>query len=138
MGSFEGGSDSEEQLKVFFSQQIITEIMSKQQKDVFSELRQLKSDAHLDISDQNFTRVKIMDYAPRPKTTVDGKKSRKQRRQAKKLMKMDADWKEGESAYDDNKSFVSGYELDFDNQHGEVDLALINSQFNAEMLQPKE
>jgi hypothetical protein len=30
-------------------------------------------------------------------------------------MKMDADWKEGESAYDDNKSFVSGYELDFDN-----------------------
>lgn len=138
MGSFEGGSDSEDQLKVFFSQQIITEIMSKQQKDVFSELRQLKSDAHQNNCDQNFTRVKIMDYAPRPKTTVFGKKSRRQRRRAKKLMNMDADRQEGESAYDDNKSFVSGYELDIDNQHEEVDLALINSQFNTDMLEPKE
>jgi len=54
---------------------------------------------------------------------------------------MDEVWKEGESAYDENKSFASGYELDFDNQHAEIDLALINSQFNAEMLQdtlPKE
>jgi len=56
-----------------------------------------------------------MEYAPIPKKTVDGKKSRKLRRQAKKLMKMDADWKEGESAYDDNKSFASVYELDFEN-----------------------
>jgi len=78
-------------------------------------LRQLKSDAYQDNSDQNFTRVKIMEYAPIPKKTVDGKKSRKLRRQAKKLMKMDADWKEGESAYDDNKSFASVYELDFEN-----------------------
>ena len=141
MGSFEGGSDSEDQLKVFFSQQIISDIISKQQKDVFSELKALKSDAHNNSGDQNFTRVQIMDYAPRPKTTFEGRKGRKQRRQAKKRLKMDEDWKEGESAYDENKSFASGYELDFDNQHAEIDLALINSQFNAEMLQdilPKE